>query len=71
MTLFLAYSAASTLGALTGGLGLMYLAGWLAKKAEVKRRQELESLAKQQLELLNKRLLNEKERMKKYAEMEG
>lgn len=71
MTLFLIYYGASLLGTLTGGVGLMYLAGYLAKRAETKRRQEFESIARKQLEELNKRMEREKQRMKKYAELEG
>jgi Na+/glutamate symporter len=71
MTLFLIYYAASTLGTLTGGLGLMYVAGYLAKKAEIRRVKEFETAMRQQAELLQQKILKEKERMKKYAEMEG
>lgn len=71
MTLFFVYYVASTLGTLTGGLGLMYFAGYLAKKAEVRKVREFEAAMKQQAELIQQKILQEKERMKKYAEMEG
>lgn len=71
MTVFLTYLVASTLGTLFGGLGLFYIAGLLAKQAELKRQRVISERAKQYMEQFNQRVAQEKARLEKYAELEG
>lgn len=67
MSLFLTTIIATALGTLTGNFVLLSIIGMMAKRAEEKQKRELERLQQGYLEMVQR----EKERIERYAKMEG
>jgi membrane protein YqaA with SNARE-associated domain len=64
---FLAVAAGSLIGSFLGNVGVFWVIGLMAKKAEEKQKEELLNLQNQFLEMRQK----EAERMERYAKLEG
>ena len=64
---FLLVAAGSFLGTLLGNLGLFYIIGLVAQRKEKKQLEELQKMQEGYLEMVQR----ERERLEKYAAMEG
>ena len=64
---FLLVAAGSFLGTLFGNLGLFYIIGIVAQRKEKKQLEELQKMQQGYLEMVQR----ERERLEKYAQMEG
>ena len=67
MTLFLTILGASALGTFCGNIGLFWVIGTMAKRAEKAQKAELARLQQGYLEMVER----ERERIERYAKMEG
>ena len=67
MSLFLITIVATALGTLKGNFVLLSIIGVMAKRAEEKQKKELEKLQQGYLNMVQR----EKERIERYAKMEG
>ena len=67
MSLFLTTIIATALGTLSGNFVLLSVIGMMAARAEKKQRKELEKLQQGYLDMVQR----EKERIERYAKMEG
>ena len=64
---FLLVAAGSFLGTLLGNLSLFYIIGIVAQRKEKKQLEELQKMQQGYLEMVQR----ERERLEKYAQMEG
>ena len=64
---FLAVALGSLLGSFLGNIGVFWVIGAMAKKAEKKQLEELQKLQQGYLEMAQR----ERERLENYAKMEG
>lgn len=64
---FLVVVTGTFLGTLLGNMGLLYLIGVIAQRKEKEQIKELQKLQKGYLEMVQR----ERERLEKYAQMEG
>ena len=64
---FLLIATGSFIGTLLGNLGLFYIIGLVAKRKEKKQLEELQKMQQGYLEMVQR----ERERLEKYAQMEG
>ena len=64
---FLAVALGSLLGSFIGNMGVFWVIGFMAHRAEKKQLQELQKLQQGYLEMVER----EKKRMENYAKMEG
>ena len=64
---FLLIATGSFIGTLLGNLGLFYIIGLVAKRKEKKQLEELQKMQQGYLEMVQR----ERERLEKYAKMEG
>lgn len=67
MSLILNLTIASALGTLLGNLGLFWIIGTMAKRQEKKQLEEMQKLQQSYLEMAQR----ERERIERYAKMEG
>ena len=67
MSLILSLTIASALGTLLGNMGLFWIIGRMAQRAEKQQQEKLQELQQGYLEMVKR----ENERMKNYAKMES